>query len=129
MAEADKLAGANITREQLLQILNEDLVREFQAMIEINQHIDFLNDHSEVMSDPVKTSNTPVQILQTVLENERKMAEQYRERLRQAEAMEEFELCDILRAIIAQQHEIELCAALGHNVPLPNADKNLFGLQ
>jgi len=45
----------------------------------------------------------------------------YRERIRQAEAMGEFALSETLRAIIVQEqeHEIDLSAALGINVPLP----------
>jgi bacterioferritin len=44
----------------------------------------------------------------------------YRERIRQAEAMGEFALSETLRAIIVQEqeHEIDLAAALGIEVPL-----------
>src|ERR1700685_3824684 len=108
MAEKDSTAGLNITREQLIQLLNEDLAREYQALIEINKHIDYLGDDSAMMSNPVKISNDPVESLRAVLENEWKMAEHYHERICQAEAMGEFELSEILRAIIEQQHELDL---------------------
>jgi bacterioferritin len=51
----------------------------------------------------------------------------YRERIRQAEAMGEFALSETLRAIIVQEqeHEIDLCAALGIDVPLPQITADL----
>jgi len=68
---------------------------------------------------PVKTSNDPVEMLRADLENERTTVGRYRERIRQAEAMGEFALSDTLRAIIVQEqeHEIDLAAALGIDVP------------
>jgi bacterioferritin len=129
MAEADKTAGSDITREQMLQLLNEDLVREFQAMVEINKHIDCLNDKSNGLPGSVNISSVPVEMLRAVLEDERKMAEHYRERLRQADAMGEFELSETLKAIIAQQHEIDLSALLDGHAPSPNANNNQLGLQ
>jgi bacterioferritin len=47
----------------------------------------------------------------------------YRLRIRQAEAMGEFALSEVLRGIIVQEqdHEIDLSAALGINVPPANA--------
>lgn len=129
MAEADKTAGSDITREQMLQLLNEDLVREFQAMVEINKHIDCLNDKSNGLPGSVNASNVPVEMLRTVLEDERKMVEHYRVRLRQADAMGEFELSETLKAIIAQQHEIDLSALLDGHAPSPNANNNQLGLQ
>ena len=118
MAEPDKTYRSDLTREQMLQLLNEDLAREFQAMVEINKHIDCLNDKSNGLRGSVNTSNVPVEMPRTVLEDERKMAEHYRQRLRQADAMGEFELSETLKAIIARQHEIDLSAVLdGHTPP------------
>jgi bacterioferritin len=67
----------------------------------------------------VKTSNDPVEMLRADLENERETVGRYRQRIRQAEAMGEFALSEILRAIIVQEqdHEIDLSAALNINVP------------
>jgi bacterioferritin len=129
MAEEYKTADLTITREQMLQLLNEDLVREFQAMIQINKHIDYLNEQSETMSDSIKTSNVPVEMLRAVLENERKMAEHYQERIRQADAIGEFALSETLRAIIEQQHELDLSATLVNNAPASKTDKKMFGSQ
>ena len=144
----------NITRERMIQLLNEDLAGEYQAIIaytvysqvlkgaaytdiarELEAHageelahairiakqIDYLGGMPGVTPKPVKTSNDPVAMLRADLENERETVGRYRERIRQAEAMGEFALSEILRAIIVQEqeHEIDLSAALSINVPLP----------
>ena len=144
----------DITREQMIQLLNEDLAGEYQAIIaytvysqtlkgaaytdiarELEVHageelahaimiakqIDYLGGMPGVTPKPVKTTSDPVEMLRTDLENERETVARYRERIRQAEAMGEFALSATLRAIIVQEqeHEIDLAAALGINVPLP----------
>jgi bacterioferritin len=60
-------------------------------------------------------------MLRADLENERETVARYRERIQQAEALGEFALRETLRAIIVQEqeHEIDLCDALGINVPRP----------
>jgi bacterioferritin len=138
----------------MIQLLNEDLAGEYQAIIayivysqvlkgaaytdiareleghageelahaiKIAKQIDYLGGMPGVMPKPVKTSDDPVEMLRADLENERATVERYRERIRQAEAMGEFALSETLRAIIVQEqeHEIDLSAALGINVPLP----------
>jgi bacterioferritin len=154
MAKENITTGLNITREQMIQLLNEDLAREYQAIIaytvysqvlkgpeytdiarELEQHaseelahaikiakqIDYLGGMPGVMPKTVKTSSDPVEMLRADLENERETVSHYRERIRQAEAMGEFALSESLRAIIVQEqeHEMDLCNALGINVPLP----------
>ena len=154
MTKENMTTGFNISREQMIQLLNEDLAREYQAIIaytvysqllkgaeytdiarELEQHageelahaikiakqIDYLGGMPGVMPKPVKTSNDPIQMLRADLENERETVAHYRERIRQAEAMGEFALSETLRAIIVQEqeHEIDLCDALGINVPVP----------
>ncbi len=154
MTKSNTTAGLNITRAQMIQLLNEDLAGEYQAIIaytvysqvikgpeytdiarELEAHaaeelqhaimiarqIDYLGGMPGVMPKPVKTSTDPVTMLRADLENERATVGRYRERIRQAEAMGEFALSEILRAIIVQEqeHEIDLSAALGINVPLP----------
>ena len=142
----------NITREQMIKLLNEDLAGEYQAIIaytvysqvlkgaeytdiareleahageelahaiKIAKQIDYLGGMPAVTAKPVKSSNDPVEMLRADLENERETVGRYRERIRQAEAMGEFALSETLRAIIVeeQEHEIDLCAALGIEVP------------
>ena len=143
-----------ISRDRLAELLNEDLAREYQAIIaytvysqvlkgaeytdiarELEQHageelahaikiakqIDYLGGMPGVIPKHVKTSDDPVEMLRADLENERETVSHYRERIRQAEAMGEFALSESLRSIIVQEqeHEMDLCNALGINVPLP----------
>ena len=145
-----------ITRAELIRLLNEDLAREYQAIIaytvysqvikgaaytdiarelelhaaqelqhaiKIARQIDYLGGMPGVVPKPVATSNDPVTMLRADLESERETVGHYRERIRQAEALGEFALSETLRAIIVQEqeHEIDLSAALGINVPLPDA--------
>jgi len=153
MTKEHTTAGLNITREQMIQLLNEDLAGEYQAIIaytvysqvlkgaaytdiareleahageelqhaiKIAKQIDYLGGQPGVTPKPVKSSSDPVTMLRSDLENERVTVGRYRERIRQAEAMGEFALSETLRAIIVQEqeHEIDLAAALGIEVPL-----------
>ena len=154
MTKENTTTELNITREQMIQLLKEDLAGEYQAIIaytvysqvlkgaaytdiarelelhaseelahaiKIAKQIDYLGGMPGVTPKPVKTSNDPVAMLRADLENERTTVGRYRERIWQAEAMGEFALSETLRAIIVQEqeHEIDLSAALGINVPLP----------
>ena len=104
-----------------------DIARELEAhageelahAIKIAKQIDYLGGMPCVTPKNVKTSNDPVEMLRADLENERNTVGRYRERIRQAEAMGEFALSETLREIIVQEqdHEIDLSAALGINVP------------
>ena len=144
----------NITRERMIELLNEDLAGEYQAIIaytvysqvlkgaaytdiarelevhageelahaiKIAKQIDYLGGMPCVTPKPVETSRDPVTMLRADLENERVTVGRYRVRIRQAEAMGEFALSETLRSIIVQEqeHEIDLAAALGIDVPLP----------
>ena len=152
MTKQNMTNGSNITREQMIQLLNEDLAGEYQAIIaytvysqvlkgaaytdiareleahageelahaiKIAKQIDYLGGMPGVIPKPVKTSDDPIEMLRADLENERTTVGRYRERIRQAEAMGEFALSETLRAIIVQEqeHEIDLAAALGIDVP------------
>src|ERR1700687_809841 len=94
---------------------------ELAHAIKIAKQIDYLGGMPGVTPKPVKTSSDPVAMLRADLENERETVGRYRERIRQAEAMGEFALSESLRAIIVQEQEpeMDLCDALGINVPLP----------
>ena len=145
-------AELSITRPRMIDLLNEDLAGEYQAIIaytvysqvlkgaaytdiarelevhageelqhaiQIAKQIDYLGGMPCVTPKLVKTSNDPVEMLRADLENERVTVGRYRERIRQAEAMGEFALSEILRGIIVQEqeHEIDLASALGIEVP------------
>jgi len=142
----------NITRERLVELLNEDLAGEYQAIIaytvysqvlkgakymdiakeleihaaeelahaiKIANQIDYLGGMPGVMPKPVKTSSDAIEMLRADLENERATIARYRDRIRQAEAMGEYALSETIRSIIVQEqeHEIDLCNALGIDVP------------
>lgn len=143
-----------ISREEMARLLNEDLSREYQAIIayvvysqtlkgaaytdiarELEKHageelshalqiakqIDYLGGCPAVVPRPVKVSDKPEEMLRFDLENERETVANYRARIRQAEKMGEFAISETLRKIIAQEqeHEIDLCDALGIDVPVP----------
>jgi bacterioferritin len=94
---------------------------ELQHAIKIARQIDYLGGIPGVTPKPVKTTTDPVKMLRADLANERDTIARYRERIRQAEAMGEFGLSETLRSIIVQEqdHEIDLAAALGIDVPPP----------
>ena len=141
-----------ISREEMVQLLNEDLAREYQAIIaytvysqtlkgapftdiaqelethaaeelahalKIARQIDYFGGMPEVTPKPVKTSTDARQMLQFDLENEKVTLQNYRERIRQADAMGEFALSEVLRGIIVQEQEhlLDLSDALGIEAP------------
>lgn len=144
--------NVQVTRKQLIDLLNEDLSREYQAIIayvvysqvikgaaftdiarelethaaeeldhalKIAKQIDYLGGTPAVTAKPVKLSDKPEDLLRFDLDNEVETVQNYRTRIRQAEALGEFALSETLREIIVQEqeHEIDLAAALGINVP------------
>ena len=160
----EKNADSNITRERMVELLNEDLAGEYQAIIayvvysqvlkgapymdiarelethaaeelahalKIAKQIDYLGGMPVVTPKPVKTSREATEMLRADLQNERETVGRYRERIRQAEAMGEFALSEVLRGIIAQEqeHEIDLSTALNIEVPPPIEPGNGNGLR
>ena len=143
-------AGA-ITREGLIKLLNEDLAREYQAIIayvvysqvlkgpqymsiaeELENHaaeelkhaliiakqIDYLGGKPLVTPKPVETSEKTEEMLQFDLNNENETIRNYRERVRQCEALGEFAMAEHIREILVneQEHQIDLATALGKDV-------------
>jgi len=94
---------------------------ELQHAIKIAKQIDYLGGIPSVTPKLVVTSNDPTVMLRADLENERKTVERYRLRIRQAEAMGEFALSEVLREIIVQEqeHEIDLASALDIDLSPP----------
>ena len=142
----------SLTRQRLIELLNEDLAREYQAIIayviysqtikgakftdiarELQVHageevshalliakqIDYLNGTPVTSPKPVKISDKAEDMLQFDLANEQETIINYRERIRQAEAMGEFGISEVLRKIIAQEQEhfTDLAGALGIDNP------------
>ena len=141
-----------ITREELIKQLNEDLSREYQAIIayviysqtikgaafnhiasELELHaaeelshalliakqIDYLNGTPSRTPKEVKMSDKAEDMLRFDLENEKETIRNYRQRIKQADALNEFALGEVLRKIIAQEqdHLIDLADALGIDTP------------
>ena len=67
----------------------------------------------------VRTSEKAEDMLRFDLDNELQTIANYRERVRQADALGEFALCEVLRQILVQEqeHAIDLATALGIDVP------------
>lgn len=140
------------SREEMIDLLNEDLAREYQAIIayvvysqtikgaeytdvarELEKHaaeelshalqiakqIDYFNGTPTTIPKTVKISDKAKDMLQFDLDNEKETIRNYRERIRQAEAMGEFALSEVLRKIIAQEqdHFLDLANALGIDNP------------
>jgi bacterioferritin len=154
MADQPKSAAGSkdISREQLIGLLNEDLAREYQAIIayvvysqvlkgaqymqiagELEKHarqeldhaliiakqIDYLGGMPTVSPKPVRTSEQAEEMLRFDLENENQTIKNYRERVRQCEALGEYALAEQIRSILVneQEHQIDLATALGEDVP------------
>jgi bacterioferritin len=141
-----------ISREQLAELLNEDLSREYQAIIAyvvysqvlkgaeymtiadqlqihagqelqhaltLSRQIDYLGKMPTVTPKPVKTSEKAKDMLRFDLDNENETIRNYRDRVRQCEALGEFALAEQIRQILMQEqdHQIDLATALGEDVP------------
>lgn len=143
---------SKISRKEMIRLLNEDLAREFQAVIayvvysqtmkgakfqsiagELKKHaseeldhalqiakqIDYFNGTPVTVPKPVRLSEHAEDMLRYDLQNEADTIKAYRERIRQADAMGEFGLSEVLRKIIAQEQEhlTDLADALGIDNP------------
>ena len=146
------MANVTVSREQLAEKLNEDLAREYQAIIAyvvysqvlkgaeymniakelevhaaeelqhaltIAKHIDYLGGMPTATPKPVKLSEDPKVMLRADLENENDTIRNYRERLKEAEALSEYAIAEDIREILRQEqeHQIDLATALGESVP------------
>jgi bacterioferritin len=140
-----------IGKDELIALLNEDLAREYQAIIgyvvysqvlkgasymkiaeeltlhaaeelahalTLSKQIDYLGGQPTVTPKPVKTSSKAEDMLRFDLENETETIRNYRQRIRQCEALGEYALSEEIRKILAQEqdHQIDLATALGKDV-------------
>ena len=141
-----------VTREKLAELLNEDLSREYQAIIAyvvysqvlkgaeymsiadqlqkhaaeelkhaltISRQIDYLGAMPTVTPKPVKVSDKAEVMLRADLQNEVDTIKNYRERVKQCEAMQEYAIAEDIREILRQEqeHQSDLATALGVDVP------------
>jgi len=140
-------------REKLIADLNDDLSREYQAIIayviysqvikgaaymaiaqELQKHaaqelshaitiakqIDYLGGMPNAEPLPVKMSERAEDMLRFDLENENETVRNYRQRVRQCEALGEYAMAEEIRKILVneQEHQIDLATALGIDVPV-----------
>jgi bacterioferritin len=147
-----------VSRDRLADLLNEDLSREYQAIISyvvysqvlkgaefmniagqletharqelshaliISRQIDYLGKMPGVTVKPVRTSEKAREMLRFDLDNENETIRNYRERVRQCEALGEFAMAEQIRQILVeeQDHQIDLATALGEEVPDLNATR------
>jgi len=153
VAERPAVDGeAVVTREELIAHLNDDLAREYQAIIAyvvysqvlkgpqymaiatelekhaqeelahaliISQQIDYLGGMPTVSAKPVRTSEKAEDMLRFDLDNENETVRQYRQRVRECEALGEYAMAEHIRKILVdeQEHQIDLATALGQDVP------------
>jgi bacterioferritin len=151
-------SDVEVSREHLAELLNEDLAREYQAIIAyvvysqvltgaeymdiaaqleihakqeldhaliISRQIDYLGQMPAVTPKPVRTSNDPREMLRFDLDNENETVRNYRDRIRQCEALGEFAMAEQIRQILVQEqdHQIDLATALGEDVPDVNGPR------
>ena len=122
-------------RQKLIDGLNADLAREYQAVIayvnysqvlkgaqymtiakelethageelshalQIAKQIDYLGGSPTVTPELVKTSKKATDMLQFDLDSELLTIANYRQRIREAEMLGEYALCEVLREIVTQ---------------------------
>jgi bacterioferritin len=158
----DSKSGAatelQISRDRLAELLNEDLSREYQAIIAyvvysqvlsgaeymdiasqlelhakqeldhaliLSRQIDYLGKMPSVTPKSVRTSGNAREMLEFDLENENETVRNYRDRVRQCEALGEYAMAEQIRQILVQEqdHQIDLAQALGVDVPDVNSPK------
>ena len=146
------MAEHTLTRAEIINALNGDLSREYQAVIAyvvysqvikgaeymaiareleqhaaeelahaltISKHIDYLGGTPTTKALEVKMSDDPRQLLRFDLDNENETIKNYRTRVRQCEAMQEYAIAEDIREILRQEqeHQTDLATALGEEVP------------
>src|SRR5262249_9909550 len=93
--------------------------QELDHALTLSRQIDYLGKMPAVTPKPVRTSKDPVEMLRFDLENENDTIRNYRERVRQCEALGEYAMAEQIREILVQEqdHQIDLATALGEDVP------------
>ena len=99
--------------------LEKHAAQELSHALKISKHIDYLGGTPTTKALEVKMSDDPRQLLRFDLDNENETIKNYRERVRQCEAMQEYAIAEDIREILRQEqeHQIDLATALGIDVP------------
>jgi bacterioferritin len=149
---AQKNSEKPFSRQDLIAALNDDLSREYQAVIAyvvysqsikgaqymaiaeeltkhageelshaltIAKHIDYLGGMPNATAGPVKLSEKAEDMLRADLDNENETIRNYRERVKQCEALQEYAIAEDIVEILRQEqeHQVDLATALGENAP------------
>src|ERR1700676_2782016 len=129
---SDLESASTVTREDLVDLLNQDLAREYQAIISyvvysqvlkgaeymniaaelekhaqeelshaliISKQVDYLGGMPAILAKEVRTSEKAQEMLKFDLENETETIRNYRERVRQCDALGEFAMAEHIREI------------------------------
>jgi len=93
---------------------------ELNHALTISKQIDYLGGTPTAVSQPVKVSDNADDMLRFDLDNETETVRNYRQRVRQCEALGEFAMAEEIRKILVneQEHQIDLATALGIDVPV-----------
>jgi len=93
--------------------------QELDHALTIAKQIDYLGGTPTVEPKPVRVSSRAEEMLRFDLDNETDTIRNYRERVRQCEALNEFAMAEEIREIlrVEQEHQIDLATALGEDVP------------
>ncbi len=92
---------------------------ELSHALVIAEQIDYLGGMPTVEPAPVKTSESAEEMLRFDLANEAVTIRNYRERVRQCEALQEYAMAEHIREILKQdqEHLIDLATALNMDPP------------
>lgn len=147
------MADTSKDRAALIAALNEDLAREYQAIIAyvvysqvlkgaaymsiakelevhakeelahaltVSKQIDYLGGEPTVTPKPVVQATKAEEILRADLNNEVETIRNYRQRIKQSEALGEYAIAEEIREILRQEQEhlIDLATALGIDPPV-----------
>jgi bacterioferritin len=140
--------AATVTRDQLIQGLQDDIAREYKAIIQyvifsqkidgaeymniadqlaihahqeldhalaIARQLDYFGEYPTHVPKPIEVSEDNKGMLRADLAAEDDTIRNYRERIRQADALGEYALGEVLRGIVEQEqdHQMDLATALG----------------
>ncbi len=97
--------------------------QELNHALTISKQIDYLGGTPTAEPKPVRFSEKAEDMLRFDLDNETDTVRNYRQRVRQCEALGEFAMAEEIRKILVeeQEHQIDLATALGIDVPIITA--------
>jgi bacterioferritin len=150
------MAQKAISRKELAKLLNEDLAREYQAIIayvvysqvlkgaeymniadQLEQHAKQELEHALTISrqidylgempKAVKLSEKPREMLRFDLDNENETVRNYRERIRQCEEIGEFAMAEQIREILVQEQDHQIDLATALGEDVPDLSRPARG--